>query len=214
MSQLRRIVMVRHGETVGNSSVRFHGSADVALSDEGRAQMRETSRTLRQEVFDLVVASPLRRSWEGAWIVAGGAQVRLESDFREIDFGRWEGMTAGEIEASDPTLYRGWQSRAPGFEFPGGEARADFQARVLRGLERLQQSGATSVLLVVHKGIIRTIAEKLLGQALETGVPALGAVVALGRGADDRWFQGRRSSNPPALEAAAPEPALERQRTA
>lgn len=211
MSQLRRIVMVRHGETVGSSSIRFHGSADVALSDEGRVHMREASRGLLQEVFDLVVASPLRRSWEGAWIVGGGAPVRLESDFREIDFGRWEGMTAQEIEASDPTLYREWQSRVPGFEFPGGEPRADFRARVLSGLSRLQHSGATSVLLVVHKGIIRTIAEKLLGQALEPDVPALGAVVAIGRGADDRWFQGRHSSNPPALEATTPEPALERQ---
>ena len=40
MSNLRRIVLVRHGETVGNSSLRFHGSSDVALSDEGREQMR------------------------------------------------------------------------------------------------------------------------------------------------------------------------------
>ena len=202
MSLLRRIVMVRHGETVGNSSVRFHGSADVALSDEGRVQMREVSRTLRQEVFDLVMASPLHRSWEGAWIVGGGAPVRLESDFREIDFGRWEGMTVEEIEASEPMLYREWQSRGPGFEFPEGEPRADFRARVLRGLERLQQGAATSVLLVVHKGIVRSIAEQLLGQALEPDIPGLGAVVAIGRGADGRWFQGRHSSDPPALEAA------------
>ena len=211
MSQLRRIVMVRHGETVGNSSTRFHGSADVALSDEGRTHMREASRTLRQEVFDLVVASPLRRSWEGAWIVGGGAMVRLVSEFREIDFGRWEGMTAGEIEVSDPMLFREWQSRAPGFDFPGGEPRADFQARVLKGLEQLEHCGAASVLLVVHKGIIRTIAEKLLGQALEPDVPALGAVVSLGLGADDRWFQGRHSSNPPALEATPRALPLEQQ---
>ncbi len=211
MSQMRRIVMLRHGETVGNSSVRFHGSGDVALSDEGRVQMRAASRKLRQEVFDLVVASSLRRSWEGAWIVGGGAPVRLESDFREIDFGRWEGMTAQEIESSEPTLYREWQSRGPGFEFPGGEPRADFRERVSSGLERLQHSGATSVLLVVHKGIVRSIAEELLGQALEPDVPALGAIVSLGRATDGSWFQGRRGSDPPGLEAAAPVAVLERQ---
>ncbi len=65
MSKLRRIVLVRHGETVGNSSVRFHGSGDVALSDEGRRQMRETAFRLRSEIFDLVMASPLQRSWAG-----------------------------------------------------------------------------------------------------------------------------------------------------
>ncbi len=201
MALLRRIVMVRHGETEGNSSVRFHGSADVPLCDEGRAQLRRTERTLRTEVFDLVVASPLRRSWEGAAIVSGGAPIRIESDFREIDFGRWEGLTAEEIEASDPALYQDWQSDAANFDYPGGEPRAEFRDRVKRGLDSLMTSGAASVLLVSHKGVIRTIGEQLVGQALSDG-PELGGVVSLSRGADDTWIEGRRSSNPPALDAA------------
>lgn len=199
MSKLRRIVMVRHGETVGDSSIRFHGSGDVALSDEGRAQMREIRRTLRREVFDLVVASPLRRSWEAARIVTGGVPVRLEPDFREIHFGRWEGMTREEIEEAEPVLARDWQAGAPGFEYPGGELRSDFRKRVLRGLERLHESGASSVLIVAHKGVIRTIAEKLLGAPLADGQPPLGDGVALGRRADGSWFEGRRSSNPAGL---------------
>jgi broad specificity phosphatase PhoE len=202
MPQLRRIVLIRHGETVGNSSVRFHGSSDVALSDVGREQMRQAARALRQEVFDLVVASPLRRSWEGAWIVAGGAPVRLEHDFREIHFGRWEGMTAEEIEASDPVLYKDWREKREAFEFPGGEPRGEFRERTVRGLQHLEESGAASALLVAHKGTIRTVAEKLLGAALVDGEPPLGGAVALSRGSDGAWFQGRRGSNPEGLEAA------------
>jgi broad specificity phosphatase PhoE len=203
MSKLRRIVLIRHGETDGNSSVRFHGSGDVALSDEGRAHMRRVAAGLRTEVFDLVVASPLRRSWEGARIVSGGAPVRLEPGFREIDFGRWEGMTAGEIEASDPVGYADWQNKTAGFEFPGGEPRGDFRGRVEQGLARLLESGATHALVVTHKGVVRAVAERLLGAALDDGVPALGGVVDLTRRADGGWFQGRRSSNPPALDAPA-----------
>jgi broad specificity phosphatase PhoE len=200
MSKLRRIVMIRHGETVGNSSIRFHGSGDLPLSDAGREQLRQTARRLRGESFDAVVASPLRRSWEGAAIVAGAVPVRLEADFREIHFGRWEGMTAEEIRASDPVLYQDWQAKAEGFEFPGGEPRADFRGRVERGLDRLLQSGATATLLVVHKGIIRTIAEQLLGSAIEEGQPELGGLVSLSRGADGRWYAGRRSSDPAGLD--------------
>ena len=200
MSKLRRIVMIRHGETVGNSSVRFHGSGDPALSDAGRKQLRQTARRLRGEKFDAVMASPLRRSWEGAAIVVGAAPVRLEADFREIHFGRWEGMTAEEIQASDPVLYEDWQAKAEGFEFPGGEPRAEFRARVERGLDRLLQSGATAALLVVHKGIIRTIAEKLLESEIEEGQPDLGGLVSLSRGADGSWSAGRRSSDPAGLD--------------
>jgi broad specificity phosphatase PhoE len=201
MSSLRRIVMVRHGETEGQSSVRFHGSADVRLNDEGRAQLREAARKMRTEVFDLVVASPLRRSWEGAVIVSGGAPVRLYPEFREVHFGHWEGLTAEEIEASDPALYQDWQSDAANFDYPGGEPRAEFRARVKRGLDSLMASGAASVLLVSHKGVIRAIGEQLVGQPLSDG-PELGGVVSLSRGADDAWIEGRRSSNPPALDAA------------
>jgi broad specificity phosphatase PhoE len=200
MSKLRRIVMIRHGETVGNSTVRFHGSGDLALSDAGREQLRRTAQRLRGENFDAVVASPLRRSWEGAAIVTGGAPIRLEAGFREIHFGRWEGMTAEEIQASDPVLYEDWQAKAEGFEFPGGEPRAAFRARVEGGLDRLLQSGATAALLVVHKGIIRTIAEKLLGSAIEDGQPELGGLVSLSRGADGSWCEGRRSSDPAGLD--------------
>ena len=200
MTTLRRIVMIRHGETVGESSVRFHGSTDVALSEEGRDHMREAGRALRGEVFDLVVASPLRRAWEGARIVSGGAPIRLEAGFREIDFGRWEGLTKEEIEASDPVLSQDWQSRASGFEFPGGEPRADFAERVLAGLTRLESSGAASVLLVAHKGVVRAIAEKLLGSPLERDQPELGGQVGLSCGADGAWSPGRRSSNPDSVE--------------
>ena len=47
MSRLRRIVLLRHGDTVGESRIRFHGSGDVALSDEGRQQVKDAALGLR-----------------------------------------------------------------------------------------------------------------------------------------------------------------------
>jgi broad specificity phosphatase PhoE len=203
MSQLRRIVLLRHGDTVGDSRTRFHGSGDVALSPEGRRQVQEAAHALRTEVFDLVVASPLQRSWQSAWLAAGGAPVRLEADFREIHFGRWEGMTAQEIEASDPTLYRDWQAKAKGFEYPSGEPLDSFHERIERGVERLQASGAAHVLAVLHKGVIRKIAEHLVGEPLESGVPELGHAVSVSRNPDGSWFVGRHGSNPEGLAQLA-----------
>lgn len=200
---LRLILLIRHGETNGESSVRFHGTGDVDLSEAGRDQMRRAAARLGDEPFDLIVASNQRRSWQSAWIVGRGAPVRIEPDFREIDFGRWEGMTREEIQASDPALYEDWQGGVAGFEYPGGERRSDFRARVARGLERLVAAEANSAIAVLHKGVIREIVRELAGEAPADGAPELGGTIALTRQPDGTWHLGRHSSNPPALEEAA-----------
>jgi len=200
MAKLRQLVLVRHGETDGESSQRFHGSADVDLSAEGRAQMARVAAGLVR-VPDLVVASPLRRSWRAAAIAGKGAPVRLELDFREIDFGRWEGLTKAEIQARDPVLFEDWQRRTPAFEFPGGELRGGFRERVQRGLDRLLAADARDALLVLHKGVIRTIVETLTGEALPPDEPALGEQLVLTRNPDGTWYRGQHSSNPPGLAA-------------
>jgi broad specificity phosphatase PhoE len=200
MAKLRQLVLVRHGETDGESSQRFHGSADIDLSAEGRAQMARVAAGLVR-VPDLVVASPLRRSWRAAAIAGKGAPVRLELDFREIDFGRWEGLTKAEIQARDPVLFEDWQRRTPGFEFPGGELRGAFLERVQRGLDRLLGANARDALVVIHKGVIRTVVETLTGEALPPDEPALGDQLVLTRNPDGTWYRGQHSSNPPGLAA-------------
>jgi broad specificity phosphatase PhoE len=201
MNRLRRIVLLRHGNTVGNSRERFHGSGDVALSDEGRDQVRAAGRRLATEVFDLVASSPLRRAWQSAALLCGGTHVLLVPEFREIDFGRWEGMTAEEIEAQDPVLYKTWREGAADFEFPGGERRAAFRERVAAGLAVLERTGAENALVVAHRGVINALANHLLGAPL-AAPPELGQLVSFTRDGE-HWFLGRRGSNPPALGAAA-----------
>lgn len=200
---MRRIVLLRHGETTGNSSSRYHGSSDLDLSPEGCDQMRLAAAKLRWERFDVVAASPLRRAWRSAWIVAEGRPVQIVREFREIHFGRWEGLSQEEIQARDPVLYEDWRSGAEGFEYPGGERRADFRARVERGLGQIARSGGHSALIVGHKGVIRTVCELLAGAKPAAEDPALGRFVELIREPDESWFIGRRSSNPAGLEDAA-----------
>jgi broad specificity phosphatase PhoE len=203
MPRLRRILLVRHGETDGESSIRFHGSTDVGLSAEGLEQMARAARQVGHQPIDLVVASPLRRSWRAAWIVGGGAPVRLENDFREVHFGRWEGLTKEEIQRCDPILYEDWQAGADGFAYPEGESREEFRARVGRGLQRLMAAKAHSALLALHKGVIRVIVEQLTGEALPVGDPVLGGIVTLTRAAEGSWYRGQHASTPPGLGGKA-----------
>ena len=165
--RLSRLILVRHGETEGQSSIRYYGVTDVPLSDLGREQVRAARQRVVGEVFEGVWASTLCRSWESASLVVPGHPIHLESDFREIDFGRWEGLTAEEIAVVDPGLHADWRGQRPGFEFPEGEARERFRVRIARGLDRLRATGVESALVVAHKGVVRTLLELVTGFTLE-----------------------------------------------
>jgi broad specificity phosphatase PhoE len=210
MAAFSHIIVVRHGETEGQSSIRFHGVTDVPLSDEGREQVSRLARTLPAEGFDLVVASPLQRARETAAIIAPGSPVRIEPAFCEIDFGRWEGLTAQEIEARDPELYREWQERRSDFDFPQGEPRAAFCARVIAGIDTLLASagedthdGARVALIAAHKGVLRTIVERLTEQSLgDPSYPPLGGAAHLVQ-RDAHWYMLDRVSSRP-IPGASP----------
>jgi len=161
-----RLVLVRHGETAGQSSIRYYGATDVPLSDSGRGQMRRVAAALAGESFAAVYSSELSRSLEGACIVSRGAAVVPVAGFNEIDFGTWEGLTEDEIAARDPARYRQWRtrlSRHGEFRYPGGDSTAAFQRRIVTALHRvLADAPAGPLLLVLHKGVIRSILAELL----------------------------------------------------
>jgi broad specificity phosphatase PhoE len=195
----RQFLLIRHGETNGASSIRYFGSTDVDLSEEGRADMARLGARLAARRIDLWVASNLRRSWQAAGIVARGAPVRIDPDFREIHFGQWEGLTREEIEARDPVAYQDWKSGREGFEFPGGESRASFRTRVGRGLERVLAIPAPNVGAVLHKGVIREIVRQLTGEPLRPEDPQLNGLTVVTRVAEGPWIVGQRSSDPAPL---------------
>jgi len=165
---MTRLTLVRHGETEGQSSIRYHGRNDVPLSALGRAQMERARAALRAHRFDAVYASRLSRSVEAAAIIGGippeqMAGITRVAGFDEIDFGEWEGLTADEIQARDPERYARWLSGRGDFQYPGGESVTAFRHRVLRALHAvLAQAPPGHLLFAVHKGIIYSVLSELL----------------------------------------------------
>jgi broad specificity phosphatase PhoE len=171
MNRGARLILVRHGETEGESSIRYHGRNDVPLSEPGRAQMRLASRAIETRrgggTFARVFSSPLVRASEGARIVTNASAPLVTIDeFVEVHFGLFEGLTADEIRDRYPDEFARWNADrlAPGYTYPAGESRASFTNRVERGLERmlaLWTPRDTDALLVAHRGVIRAIVRKL-----------------------------------------------------
>ena len=136
------------------------------------------------------IASPLRRSWRGARIASGGRWARIEEGFAEVDFGRWEGLTAEEIEARDPALFARWRSGDPatGFDYPDGEEAVSFQARIAAATDRVLANAGPAAALVLHKGVIRRVLQRLGLEELDRARPGLGEVILIARG-PEAWIR-------------------------
>ncbi len=161
-TRLQRLVLVRHGETVGESSIRYHGITDVPLSDLGRRQLVHVRDVLRSEQFGVVYTSTLRRTIETARIVAAAVPACAVAGFDEINFGAWEGLTQDEIAARDPGAYARWRASTQEFTYPRGDAVAAFRARVVSAWRGLLPTVPAHVLIVGHKGVISSIIGDML----------------------------------------------------
>ena len=168
MTAERCLYLVRHGETTGESSIRYHGRNDVPLSDLGRAQVARLRSLVGHVPFSAVVHSPLSRAVESAQILLESLQrepgvVETAPDLTEVDFGAIEGLTAQEIAAELPEWYAAWQGgTASGF--PGGEAFDGFRQRIFAAFDGLlARHPKGHVLVVVHKGVIKHGVARLLG---------------------------------------------------
>ena len=66
---MKKLVLLRHGESTWNKENRFTGWTDVDLSDKGRQEAREAGEVLRDGgyVFDVAYTSVLKRAIRTLW---------------------------------------------------------------------------------------------------------------------------------------------------
>jgi len=163
---LSRLLLVRHGNTKGNSAERLWGHTDIELSALGIKQAERLRDRLAAEKIDAIYTSELRRASATAEIIASRHQTKVTicPELKEINFGQVEGLTFQEISHLYPELARAWPTRDLTFQFPGGESVGDLNNRVVKFLKRLEKHAPEeTILIVAHSGILRLLICHLLG---------------------------------------------------
>lgn len=152
------VYLLRHGQTQGNLERRYIGRTDQPLCPQGRAALE--GRPPLPPV-DRIFVSPLLRCRQTAALLYPGQEVEIVPGLRECDFGAFEGRTYDELK--DDPAYRHWLDTAGAAAPPGGESRADQQARTLRAFRALAAACGQNdrVALVVHGGAIMCLLEAL-----------------------------------------------------
>ena len=160
-----QLYLVRHGATELNEKEVYQGWTDAALSVTGKRQCELLRQKLRGVCFDAVVSSPLQRAVSSAQLICDVArdQIVICEAFKEIYFGRWEGLSYQEAERQYPREWRAWCADWQGYSPPQGECFTGFYERVRRGWEELTPLySGKAVLIVSHAGVLRVIAGLLL----------------------------------------------------
>ena len=162
LSPLPTICLVRHGETAWTIDGRHTGKTDIALTPEGERAARELGSWLHGWSFAAVLASPLQRARRTAELAGFGAQLQLDDDLREWDYGDYEGRRTSEIRAEHP----GWMAFEHGS--PGGETLDAIGARADRVIARIRARRG-DVLVFAHRDIFRVLTARWLGLTAREG---------------------------------------------
>jgi broad specificity phosphatase PhoE len=160
------IYYIRHGETAWNAEGRFQGTQDIPLNDLGRRQAADAGGILtdlfardgRNQSSLTFVASPLGRARATMELVRGVLKLpaggyAVDARLREIGYGRWEGATLAQMQASDPEIFAARLSDKWTVPPPDGESYASVQARMSDWYNQL----TSDTVAVAHGGTARAL---------------------------------------------------------
>lgn|SRR3989344_924487 len=140
-----KITYFVHGTTTDNEKDISSGWSDVELSKLGRKQSRELAEIVKDQYFDIVFCSDLKRAVESAKIVFGNrVEIIQDERWRECNYGDINGKSS---EIVDPLQEENITKR-----FPRGESYEDVKKRIQDFLNFLKENyDGKRIAIVAHK---------------------------------------------------------------
>lgn len=163
----RRLILLRHGQTHYNATLRMQGQLDTELSELGARQAHAVGRVLAPRRPWTILSSDLQRARDTATALASevGLEVLTDPRLRETHLGRWQGMSHSEVDAQWPDARVEWR-RSPRWSPPEGESRLDVALRTRQVIDELVQDspewGEQPAVVVAHGGAIAALTAALL----------------------------------------------------
>ncbi len=163
------IYFVRHGQTDYNILGKYYGRTDVGLNEVGKEQAKEMANFLAEFPLDKIIASPLKRAYDTAKIIAGNRAVKIEKEelLCEQNFGIFEGKTYLELQKEYPEQLRRWNADFQNEVLENGESFRQVRERVDCFVEKLKLEKEKTILIVAHKGTFGHLFASILGLPLD-----------------------------------------------
>lgn len=156
------LYFIRHGRTPGNKEKRYIGRTDESILPESAADLRECAARGKYGYPEVLFVSPMKRCIETADIIYPGMEMHIISDFRECDFGSFEGKNYRELSGNPD--YQKWIDSGGTMSFPEGESMEEMTNRVMKGFYKaLDVANGRDAAFVVHGGTIMAVMSRIDG---------------------------------------------------
>ncbi len=165
MTRVQHLLLVRHGETVGNLEQIAHGQTDSPLNERGLRQAAMTAEMLREWSRDYhrVVTSPLSRAHDTGQAIAAALAlpIRTHPGLIEGSLGDWEGVTYQQLDAFE---FGKRSVRDDDFRGHNGESPNQLGSRMAGAVSEIRATHSDeNLILVSHGAAIAHLIARLLG---------------------------------------------------
>lgn len=129
---MRKIYLIRHGETEWTVQEKHTGLTDIPLTPHGEKQAKALKEQLPPPAsFAQILTSPLKRALRTCQLAGFSDKAAVDPDLVEWDYGRFEGQKTEDILQKNPS----WDLFLQGA--PEGEQTSDIERRAGRILKKL-----------------------------------------------------------------------------
>lgn len=153
-----KLYLVRHGETQMNVDRLYYGWTDCPLNPNGEEQAERLKQYFKNISIDRIITSDLLRAVSTAEKINEEKKLLLEKekDFRELNFGEWEGKDFKYVKQEYPSEFKQWATDWKGFTIPKGETFTEFYRRVTEKLKYYIEEAKedSSILILSHSGVM------------------------------------------------------------
>ncbi|MBE6023715.1 MAG: histidine phosphatase family protein [Cellulosilyticum sp.] len=129
------ITLIRHGATDSNKAHRYLGQTEEGLSMEGVEELQYERQRGTYPNNKIIFSSPMLRCIQTVSVIYPEQHFIVIPQWREIDFGRFEGKHYKELEVD--IEYQVWLDSNGTLPFPGGESREAFIERTNSGFDKV-----------------------------------------------------------------------------
>jgi len=155
-----KLILIRHGQSIGNLNRVYLGHTDWDLTELGYKQAELVCEYLKDEKIDIIYSSDLIRAYNTVLPLAKQRNMEIIKDekLREIYAGEWEGKHYEELVTVYAKEYEIWKTDIGNAGCTGGETVLELQNRIYNEILKIaKENEGKTILIGTHATPIRTL---------------------------------------------------------